>query len=298
MLGELNFWRVFIRSWASGTTICTEHALSNKALSGTALTANAGPVPAPVRPAPPLLGGFPPGHAGTWTLEEMIHEIGLPIPVYEGQSPPPTAATRLADWQSLYDPNLRQAQYDFVPPPAKAGDPTVLESWLALGERVLLEQASTAFGVRHGAPPTMEATSAAFPRTVTLNPRRASQADLDELLDAITYKGKPPPPGSPRRRSGARFGARRARTGASSCLLSRSRAYGGGELPEYFAASIGSDVMLPSSQDGPRWRVDQTPAPSAPFRLAAATARVVAHECGHSLGLGDEYGGNGAAPAP
>ncbi len=64
VLGELNFWRVFIRSWASGTTICTEHALSNKALSGTKLTANAGPVPAPVRPAPPLLGGFPPATPG------------------------------------------------------------------------------------------------------------------------------------------------------------------------------------------------------------------------------------------
>ncbi len=228
----------------------------------------------------------------------MIHEIGLPIPVYEGQSPPPTAATRLADWQSLYDPNLQQAQYDFVPPPAKAGDPTVLESWLALGERVLLEQASTAFGVRHGAPPTMEATSAAFPRTVTLNPRRASQADLDELLDAITYKGKPPPPGSPPPPFGSAIWGPKGKDRGLVCLLSRSRAYGGGELPEYFTASIGSDVMLPSSQDGPRWRVDQKPAPSAPFLLAAATARVVAHECGHSLGLGDEYGGNGAAPAP
>ena len=252
VLGELNFWRVFIPSWASGTTICTEHALSNKALSATGADGERRPGSG-TRPASTTAARrVPPGHAGTWTLEEMIHEIGLPISAYE--STPPTAASRLADWRSLYDPNLQQAQYD---PPTKPGDPpTVLASWLALGERVLLEQASTAFGVRHGAPPTMEATSAAFPRTVSLNPRRASQADLDELLDAITYKGTA---------IGSGIWGPTGKDRGLACLLSRSRAYGGGELPEYFTASIGSDVMLPSSQDGPRWRVDQKPAPSAPF---------------------------------
>jgi hypothetical protein len=269
--GSMNFWSVFVGSWAAGTSIRNEHKL---AITGA--TAKATPVPLPTRPAGPALGSFPTGHAGAWTLEEMIYELGLPVPAYEATSPTP--ARRETDWKALYDARLTSAQYSGV-----------LAAWQALGSRALLDETGTAFGTCFGGAPTMAVASATFDRSMSLNARRASRADVDELGGALLYKGTP---------IGAPLWGAAGKDRKLVCLLSRSRRYGGAELPDHFLVSIGGDSELPCTRSGSGWTIDPKAAPAWPFLMAGDTARVLAHECGHALGLQDEYGGGGTTPCP
>src|SRR4029077_14616548 len=94
---EMNYWSAFVPSRQAGMSVAIELVVfpQSGGLRGVE-------VPFPVDPA---RRAPPPGQP--WTLEEMIHEVGLPVPA-DDNNPLPLdgAGGKLAAWQTLYGPQV------------------------------------------------------------------------------------------------------------------------------------------------------------------------------------------------
>jgi IgA Peptidase M64 len=259
---SINFWSVFVPSQDKGVTPLGEFTL-------------------PLYPAKSAadfiwpVGGVPDPAAVRWTPLEMIHELGMPILV---EAENPFIDSQLKHWQQLYGPKATQDR-------TAAAYPT----WNRLAYRSLLNERDTAFGFGTGDRPRASPGSIGKMRLGSApGPRRTSDASIAAFIEQLTY-GKPDTSGLP-----CNIGATWKSTGKDGglvCFICLTDQLAGMQTPHhYFAATTGGSTraeLLPAdaNKSGRDIKVSM---PERHSRTLLASS--VSHECGHALGLWDEYG--------
>jgi hypothetical protein len=215
----------------------------------------------------------PSGGAATWSLSELIHEVGLPVPADSGA----TRAPSLTRWQNVYGAHVTGLK---VPQ-------AVFDAWKAIAGYRLADERDTAFGLRIGTRPNVSDPDDL--RGITWHRFRATRAHLDVLLGTL------------RDGNGAPFG--------STWQAGRDRPlvfmFCGGSLgvgmqtvppDELIAAGLvpDRDARLAFPSGPPRAAVGPYPLPRRP---SADTRATLVHEVSHAFGLLDEYGGTVSLPA-
>jgi hypothetical protein len=248
--GSINYWSVFVPTNDEGVGILGENAI----IAGKKPSASAVPLPV----APTLT---------QWTIQNMVHEAGLPLPA----DPP---AANAAAWFAGRAPF-------FNIPPTVSVDPGSLSDWNDLRQRTLLNERNTPFGIAHYDRPLASGQGIGEERLVH-DPRRISELSIKAFVENLQFNGFPI--GSTwEEQSGPDFGR--------VCFVCHSSKTGGTAVRAYFAAgtgqAAGARVTAATTTPG----MDVVPRPiDTSFSVPIYTS-VVSHECGHALGLGDEYGG-------
>jgi hypothetical protein len=219
-------------------------------------------------------------HPAKWELPDLIAEVGLPTPVDDppGSALGTAAGGRLHDWQALYGARVTAA--------ANAGQVAPLfASWLALDDRVLLNERDTAFHTAISLRP--RADGFGTERDAGINARRLAGADLDAFLGALQDD------------QGQAVGNVWAGGGKDQdqvVILCRSNRVAGANGPRaagghLVALSLGLDLdhRLTAATNGFDVHADTVPGTINP-----ATWTRTAHELAHSWALLDEYGGTEA----
>ena len=120
---SMNFWRTFVPAAGNGISVRSEVALhpddATKAL--------------PVPDAEKAIG------AEAWTVSNLIYAVGLPMPADAGKAP---AALR-AEWQATVSPN----------PTPHVGDDSLIVQWQKLSTRAFIEELDRFPSLSYGTPP-------------------------------------------------------------------------------------------------------------------------------------------------
>ncbi len=274
--GSINYWRAFVPSRQSGQSALQELGLipGGPGSLGT-------DVPAPV---PPNLVG-----AGVFSLGELIHEVGLPIPA-DGAAGV-TLATKTPEWTAIYMVNTARI------------NAALFDEWKALSSRRLADERDTALGLACGERP------AAVPRdsgrTISYHPLRTTREHLDQYLATLADSG------------GTVIGGTWVHGGANPgkdsdlVVVLCGGAHGGGTMtPDpnqvqralLVAAGLVDTLTIQLAPAAGR-AVTVVPHPVPRSSTGAVlvdrrTLATVVHETAHAYGLGDEYGGSpGFRPA-
>jgi hypothetical protein len=256
----INFWTVFLPSPQDGIT-----ALGEYFVGPGSRPAGAAFLPQP-RPAP---------DAEEWDYLELIHEVGLPIRSDRTR----TLADLVPDWRRLFGPHVTDGRIAA----------TFRDDWKFLVNHTPLNERDTAFGMALAHRPRAAVTSADLVH-VLLSPRRTSRASLAEFIGNLSIGGFP-------------IGARWRDGGADAgmvCLVCLSDHLGGVDSrPErIFAVTTGLASPGPVTlklASGPGLDLETGPVRTTRRHLLAST---VAHEFGHVMGLGDEYGDGAGSSLP
>jgi hypothetical protein len=262
--GRLNYFTAWVPSRDAGVSVLNELDRVDK----TATTADGYEL------EEPSLAG---GGAGTWSLEDLIHEVGLPTPKHDPDSSPLNAA-RIQNWQALYGLHITATRMGHL-----------YADWRGRNDRVLLNERDTAFHVAMSSRPRVDGSSAA--RDLALNPRRIRGEDLDEFLNAL------------RDENGATLPVLPWATGGQDddlvVILCRTNRIGGLNAARRSGQNIGHTLAV-SLRDDEAHHIQANPGGNGfdlqpdPIPRAAHidTWTTVAHELAHSWTLADEYGGN------
>ena len=255
--GAVNFWTVFLPSRQNGITVLGEYfrATVSRATGPRLVGALLGPQPPPA------------ADAAAWDYLGVIHEVGLPIQ----KDATRTLAELVADWQQLFGPHV-------------TGDrvgPVFREAWKVLATHAPLNDRDTAFGMARGHRQLASVTDGDL-MDVLLSPRRTRRASLQEFIGNLTIAGFP-------------IGARWTDGGADAglvCMICLSDHLAGVDSPDAgaFSATTGATTLGPvnlTKAPDPGFDIETGPVKTTRRHLFAS---VVAHELGHALGLGDEYG--------
>jgi hypothetical protein len=258
---SMNYWQTFVASPESGASILPEAQTFSQ--NG---TKRASLLPLAVKPAPA---------AASWQLEELIYQVGLPVLADDPPGRPlDGVGGRLAHWQVLYGAGVTHALVLAVYP-----------DWLAAASRTLLNERDTAFGLGLGMRPNLHADNTT--RNLAFNPRRTTDDQFTKFVEGLTF-------------GGAAVGTMWT-TGDSKglvCMITRTLVDGGEQFGVGFAASLGKqDDMEVAGAPAPRLGLD-VPASDVADTDGWGLASTVAHECGHALGLLDEYGSGGSLHYP
>lgn len=253
--GSINFWTVFIPSEQDGISALGEYFIATVPYLFGAL------IPPQIPPDP---------DAADWGYRELMHEVGLPIQA-DASRP---LADLVADWQKLFGPHVTEGRVTKV----------FQTSWKDMGTHSPLNERDTAFGMAHGDRSTALQGSDPFV-DVLPSPRRTSAASVQQFLGGLSVGGFP-------------IGARWQDGGADAnlvCMVCLCDHDGGAEVHAngFFAVTTGKaerNLHLKQAAD-PGFEILTSPVKTTHRHLLAST---LAHELGHALGLGDEYGdGNG-----
>jgi hypothetical protein len=217
------------------------------------------------------------GGTGKWSLEQLINEVGLPTPT----SDPIISVLdqgRIDDWQALYGPQVTSARMKHL-----------FNTWLALNDRVILNERDTAFHMAFGSRPALDEDLPGH--ALSVNPRRLHNDDFDSFLNALHTS------------TGASLPDlwSKGKDNNLVVIICRSNHVGG---LNHARDNGGRTVGVSFRRDSYHFMQDTTPPgngfditpdkiPSDPTYDLWLT---VAHELGHSCNLGDEYGGD-ATPA-
>jgi hypothetical protein len=272
LAGSMNFWRVAVPSASRGISArCEVFTVT----FGGMLQA----LPVPAAQAPPA--------TGVWTIQHLIYASGLPLPtdVPPAGEDPAAASARSgalrARWASI-------ARTSVVP--AILSD-FVVNQWALIGSRTFVDEIDAFPAMALGTPPAaMQDTD--FP-LLQLHPQRGGQAGLDAFYGALVADNNvavTDPAGN--------LGALWAEDRASFRFDNRSlvvalAAYDGGRAQRtehHIDISLKSEnawtpVVAVAGRNAVT--IDQTIALSVDVEVDLW--RVLAHELGHSFGLGDEY---------
>jgi hypothetical protein len=259
---RINWFSAWLPSRQAGVTVGEEL----DRLPQTGPTIEAKVVSGPTLTRPPLL----------WTLGDLIDEVGLPRPAIDTPgSPLGTEATgRLSEWRTVYGTQITAAKMSHV-----------YNDWLALSDRVLLNERDTAFHMLASHRPRLDGHESG---RVILNPRRLHVEDLDKFLDSlITDQGTFVP----------KLWSRDARDESLVVVLCRTHSYAGSNNPRstkkarLLAVSLlnlKTHRLRPATGE-PGFEVEPDPVPAGVHPHMWTT---MAHELAHSWGLDDEYGGD------
>jgi hypothetical protein len=267
---SINFWSVFLPSQSDGISLLGDHTVAPLPKDSSKWHGDL--VPLPKKPA---------ATATSWSLEEMIHQVGLPV------------ATDPATLDSVKDLwGLRYGTKDYQHLAA-----TNFKGWRDLAAqpaawRSVLNEIDSPFGIRNYDRP--RATPSLSEVDLGSDPRRTKDVSFQKFIANLNY-GKGPGGSTynlgPRWKD-AQLEKDRGPDWGFLCFLCRTEKHGGVNWGSNFLSSTGrtNDVYLqPNAISGGAQSVDiATPPISAREELLFSA--VVAHEFGHRLGLGDEYG--------
>jgi hypothetical protein len=277
--GSINYWRAFVESPESGGTVLSELYQEPRPTVIRGLE-----VP---RPRPPDEGA-----TERFSLDELIHEVGLPLPEDSTKSD----ATLLTHWLAVFGVNASR-----VTPP-KVGEPSLFDQWRALHNRTLaLNERNTALGLAAGGRPQVNEERPL--RLLTFHPRRTTRAHLDQflatLVDEFTgvdvgrhWNASPTPPlpvGKDQERivvlshGGPRAGARTAKE-ENDRSVTELIAVALSPYPTVLLGPIGATPFVEVLPRAFPRRPDGKP------DIVTDVVGTTAHEIAHGIGLGDEYG--------
>jgi len=274
LAGSINYWSCFVPSPSQGVSVLSEVSR----LRGSMAMVQGEPLDPPSRPSPT---------ATQWTLEELIHQVGLPVKAQTGL----TRSALVADWKTLYDPGITDALVSGPHELLGGGTMETWDFWRQLGNRILVTEISTAFGLAVGGRHSADCVGG-FARTLVPNGKRLDIADFDTFLRNLWFK-------EPGTGTHVTFGAQWApleelpakpRGGDAGlvCVIARTPYWSGTNVGWLYAGGLGQErehrmtvglgfEVLPMTLGG-----------RAPLVLAS----IVAHETAHSFACDDEYAGD------
>ena len=218
---------------------------------------------------PPRKRGTP---AGVWNLAKLVGEVGLPAPWLdvEGSELGTPTSGRLQNWQLRFGTHINTTVVSEA----------LHKDWLALSDRVLVDEVNTAFHTAYSSRPRLFRADPA--RSMALNPRRLSSFDFDAFLDALHAPSREP--------------LKRWSTGqpdqGNVIILCRSRRHGGANSFRRNKARVVTMSLGPKDRHllstTPQGSVAVDPYP-IPTEASPWTWMTMAHELAHSWDLQDEY---------
>ena len=270
LAGSINFWRVFVPSVAAGVSCRDE--FHTRLVDGEEV-------------ATALPAGLRPPDTGAWTLRHLIYAVGYPI---TSNGDAGSAAAPLALLRSNWVQSLN------APWSARVGDTnvvsdTVITEWQALATRTVIDEIDGGFpAVAMGLPPAAQERAEALLR---LHPERGGEGMLDDFLVALQADD------GTTLADGRAIGHlwRRPVNPAfafdNTELIILLNSYPGGRPNNgHRSIALGTDPQTDLVRVTPiAGRNSFTLAPNVPQRFTNSVPFVVAHELGHSFGLGDEY---------
>jgi len=248
---SINYWSLFVPSTEDGISLLGDYETGNR-------------LPLPKVPAP---------GSTEWSVENMIHKLGLPVPKDPVQSIP-DAVIR---WNKLYDTQVTEALVK-----------NKFSDWNDLRPRSPLNERDTAFGfaietrarvspAAGGDPllrPAPRRTSEATINKEFINNLKISGSPLDEIWDTDANNAK-------------------AKDRGLVCFVCLSDMGAGEARRGYFAASTGyefrASTVPAANGNGSDIKTAPLSDKKAPYDPDILAERAC-HECGHAFGLADEYG--------
>jgi hypothetical protein len=263
--GRVNYWMAWVPSPQPGVSVLNEldrDRKNTRAGEGSTLE-----LPSPRRPPA----------TGRWTLEQLINEVGLPVPVGD---PGFTVDQLVQVWQERYGPQVVKTKLAHLVP-----------TWLTLADRVLLNERDTAFHIAYGDRPALDGTTS--DRGLAPNPRRLHNDDFEKFLDNLhDPKGKQLPKlwTTEKDHDLVVMLCRSLRDGGLNQGRSPTRP---GKLLGISLGDALTHQLEPDAANG--WNVKFDPIPP---RGIFRTWMTVAHELAHSWAIGDEYAEFAGAATP
>jgi hypothetical protein len=214
----------------------------------------------------------PPELAGTHTpsLKDVL-SVTLPVPADQATD----LAAQRARWTDLYG---------LVGMPLAAVDTAVHDGWRQIGDRYLIDDRDTAFGLAYGERPRYDLLE--VPRSLALSPLRMKRGALDLMLSHLSLDGKWGMPGS-RSYPYVVFLCAGSREGGARDPDTQTLAFGVHTEVEFQAQVqvFAHQAVLQPYQ----------PSTSVAIDIVATMVHEFAHAVGvtekqYSVGLGDEYG--------
>jgi hypothetical protein len=273
---KINYWMTYIESPVKAASVLHEVHSYNR---GTQLVG--AEIPLALEPAPPPA---PPAVPKLWSLQELIHEVGLPIP---SEAIPPGSGEfvvdalfffRSAAWLTLFGNKVTGRV-----------DVNLFRSWADLADRHLIEERDSALGLAVGSRPNHENPRAS--RGVGWHPFRTNRAHLDGFLTLL---------------KDAKTGTVIGHTWGAALPIGKDRPFvfalvagtrnSGMQTPFELIASALDESPEVKLKTATLRRVTIDPY-KIPKQPSLDTTTTVAHEASHSFDLGDEYGQVGRIPA-
>jgi hypothetical protein len=271
LASSMNIWRLRLPSASGGVTFKPEMYLQLPARTHIA------PLPLPQRPPA----------AGPWSLSHVVYAVGLPVRGDEGRS---TAEIR-GRWTTEIDPD-----------PNSSVPNALVDEWKSLALRGFAEEVDQFPGLCLGGVP--EIGENVHPNEYRPDDQRLFQLLFDGTTDAPLLRaflatieaenGATLANGDPlgrvwsELRPGASFDQRGGLVVLSSLPAGRAENLVLASSRMIMIGTTGWEYTLAATQPPARNAFTVTPWPIA-NTVHPRTPRVVAHELGHSFGLGDEY---------
>lgn len=261
---SINYWRIqdsdFVPSQEQNVSVLAELDIRGRR-SGR----RGKPVPFPIKPD---------STATHWTIENLVYKVGLPVSPDRSKS----KTTKINEWQTLYD-GISGAKIRLA----------VFNRWRRLADRTIANERDTAFGIRINDHPRIDRDE---DRVTTLHERRTTSGQFQDFLVNIKHGGNT---------VGTTW-----TTGKDKdliCFISRSELVGGSQNETGFSTTLGRSeevrLLLVSPPDRGIELFPMNLLHGGSLRpLHPAIPPNIAHECAHSFGLKDEYGGGTGANLP
>jgi hypothetical protein len=293
---SINYWRLMLPAREAGLSVrCGVYPFWRDG------SLYASPVPSPK----PLLA------SGPWTLQNLIYRAGLPIPsdlqlVIDKVTNLPLDSVETLGQRSAaqLDFSALSQKWNAIIDPAPARDLSteVAKQWLALAARTFIDEVDTFPGTALGVPPAANEEEEGL---LSYHQFRGDWMELHEVFKRMvgTGRGGAPPivlgAGPPHREVGVLWRDHTFAFINADLVVALSNIPFGRELNASFAGihvrphlvsqlQTGGVPGLPVQTIADRGALALLPPPSTRI-LLPDTWRTVAHELGHSFGLGDEY---------
>ena len=253
---RINFWKAFLPADQAGISFRTE-------IYSMGFNNFARPIPAATKPPAD----------GPWELEHLVYAVGLPIPGDDSDSRTPEILR--TEWGILLETD---------PSPHITDD--LIRDWKQRAGRSLIEERDGFPGMSYGLPPAANNTNIA---KLDLHESRAGVSGLRPFYRVLVNDGVQLADGRP---VGVLWAEQRFRFDNTDLVVVISSFPGGRALngTGYLTISTrNGNAYIPIAPVAGRnaYTLDFT---AVPNDVEADSARTLAHELGHSFGLGDEYG--------
>ncbi|WP_328616163.1 hypothetical protein OHS18_05435 [Amycolatopsis sp. NBC_00355] len=269
LTGRVNYWRGWVPSPDAGVTVLDE--LDPSPAPGE-LPTKAVPLPLPSTARP----------AAGWSLADVVNAIGLPNAADYPTGT--TVETKIGFLQTVYGNSITA---DLLRPR--------FDQWVGLNDRLLLNERDTAFHMAFSERPSADAIL--LGHYISPNPRRISDNDLTKFLDALRGPNDDILPAglwsTGKDRNRVVMLCRSSKDGGLASRRKVSETSNGITIGVSSAARPFHQVRPNSRGDGFDLKPDDIPTD-----VFYSVWLTVAHELGHSFGLGDEYGRRTDAPTP
>lgn len=280
LIGRMNYWRGWVASPEAGISVLNEVDRSG----GEGAVIHADGVPQPSQSLP----------TARWEIADLVNAVGLPTLVTDPLSSP--IDPKITEWQGLYGTFVTKTLVSRGPD--RPGQLPLFDQWLALNDRVLVDERDTAFHMAFGDRPALAGDN--VDHAISLNPRRLTDDDFNTFLDALR---------GPKNQDLGRLwttGKDRdlvvmvCRSSHVGGVASPRQVQVGPGIPALLGKTIGVSLadrrfhQLQLSTTGGGYELKPDDIPSDVFYSVWLTT---AHELGHAFTLGDEYGGDATAPS-